>query len=231
MKTPRESIKKSAPQPAPTCPAPRTSDTSGGRATSRDAWLQTYGGLYETNGYSEPPWAIYEQFLRVVDRPGPILELGCGNGLLLRFLCDLSGHTLRPFGVDIKEARIREAREAVFPGREACFVQADLRGGVYHPGPFTTLLVNPLYADQGYYEQIDGKIPKLYLDGSMRALVMRCWESVAPSGRLILWCYDGHVVEIAPQLEDFRAMLAATKLAFREIESGPVNFWLCDRPA
>ena len=135
---------------------------------SRETWLQTYGSLYRTNGYSSPPWAIYDRFLGVVDRPGPILELGCGNGLLLRFLYDLSGQALRPFGVDIREARIREAKATVFPEREACFVPGDLRDGVHHTGLFTTLIVNPLYADQGYYEQIDGKIQKLYLDGSIR---------------------------------------------------------------
>jgi SAM-dependent methyltransferase len=197
---------------------------------SREMWLETYGQLYETNGYSAPPWAIYDQFLGVVDRPGPVLELGCGNGLLLRFLCDLSGLPLQAFGVDIKESRIREAKTTVFPEREACFVQGDLRDGVHHAGHFATLLVNPLYADRGYYEQIDGKIPKLHLDGTIRALVLRCWQSVAPGGRLVLWCYDGHVVEIAAQLDEFRATLAATGLTFREIESGPVSFWLADRP-
>lgn len=196
---------------------------------SREAWLKKYGELYRTNGYSSPRWDIYEQFLGVIDRPGPILELGCGNGLLLRFLCDLSGYSLQAFGVDIKRPSIHEAKTVVFPEREACFLQGDLRHGVYHRGPFATLMVNPLYADQGYYEQVDGKIPRLYLNGSIQALVTRCWQSVAPGGRLVLWCYDGHVSEIAAQLDDFRATLGATGLMFREIESGPVSFWLSDR--
>jgi tRNA1(Val) A37 N6-methylase TrmN6 len=195
----------------------------------RQKWLETYGSLYRTNGYSDPPWAIYDQFLGAVDRPGPILELGCGNGLLLRFLCDLSAYALLPFGVDIKEPSIREARTIVFPERAACFIQGDLRKGVHHTGSFATLIANPLYADQGYYEQVDGKIPKLYLDGSIPTLVKTCWQSVAPGGRLVLWCYDGHVAEIASQLEEFRAALASTGLAFQERESGPVTFWLSDR--
>src|SRR5262249_52773938 len=127
------------------------SDTKGFNMV-RETWLQTYGSLHGTNGYSTPRWDIYDQFLGVVDRPGQILELGCGNGLLLRFLCDLSGHLLQPFGVDIKEPSIHEAKTIVFPEREACFVQGDLRDGVHHNGPFATLIVNPLYADQGYSE-------------------------------------------------------------------------------
>jgi SAM-dependent methyltransferase len=149
----------------------------------------------------------------------------------LRFLCDLSGYSLQAFGVDTKEPSIREAKTLVFPEREARFIQGDLREGVPHPGSFATLLVNPLYADQGYYEQVDGKIQKLYLDGSIRRVVLKCWQSVAPGGRLVLWCYDGHVAEIAAQLDDFRASLAATGFMFREVESGPVSFWLSDRPA
>lgn len=196
---------------------------------SRASWLEKYGSLHRTNGYSFPPWDIYDQFLRVVDRPGPILELGCGNGLLLRFLFDLSGQPLQPFGVDIKEPSIREAKAVVFPERAASFIQGDLREGLHHAGSFQTLMANPLYADRGYYEQVDGRIPRLYLDGSIPLLVGRCWRAVGPGGRLVLWCYDGHVAEIAPQLEEFRATLAATGLAFREFESGPVSFWLSDR--
>lgn len=197
----------------------------------RDMWLQRYGTLYRTNGYSMPRWDIYDQFLTVVDRPGPILELGCGNGLLLRFLNDLSGHALEAFGVDIKATSIAEAKAVVFPEREVNFIQGDLRKGVHHLGPFTVLIANPLYADQGYYEQVGGKIPQLYLDGSIHRFVMRCWDAVALGGRLVLWCYDGHISEIAPQLDQFRAVLAGTGLTFQEVESGPVTFWLADRSA
>lgn len=199
--------------------------------TVKESWIQNYKGLYQTNGYSFPPWTIYDQFLAVVDRPGRILELGCGNGLLLRFLCDLSGLTLQPFGVDNKEARIHQAKTVIFAERPSSFVTGDLREGVYHRGSFAVLMVNPLYADQGYYEQVEGKIPRLHLDGSIESLVTRCWQSVARGGRLVLWCYDGHVAEIAAQLDDFRAALAKTGLTFQERESGPVTFWLVDRPS
>jgi SAM-dependent methyltransferase len=197
----------------------------------REEWFRAYGGSFTTNGYAKPPWKIYEQFLKVVDRPGPILELGCGNGLLLRFLCDLSGHRLQPFGADINADAIRQARTAMFPDRAGCFVHADLRDGIPFPGPFATVLANPIYADQGYYEQVAGKIPKLYLDGSVESFVGKCWNAVMPGGRLVLWCYDGHVAEIAPHQAEFRSALAATGVVFREMESGPVSFWLAERPS
>src|SRR4051794_33613710 len=108
----------------------------------REEWFRTYGNSFTTNGYARPPWKIYEQFLKVVDRPGPILELGCGNGLLLRFLCDLSGHQLQPYGADINADAVREARAATFPDRADCFAHADLRDGIPFPGPFATVLAN-----------------------------------------------------------------------------------------
>ena len=194
----------------------------------KTAWFEEHSGHFATNGYSFPPWAIYEQFLAVVDGPGPILELGCGNGLLLRFLHDLSGHRLEPFGADINADAIREAKAVIFPERADCFVHADLREGIPHPGPFRTVIANPLHADRGYAEQVDGKIPKLHLDGSLQAYIAACWRVVAPGGRLALWCYDGHIAEIAPQHAELNAAIAGTGVRVREFASGPVNFWLSE---
>ena len=192
----------------------------------RGDWLETYGRLHTTNGYARPPWAIYDQFLKVVDAPGPILELACGNGLLLRFLSDLSGLRLEPSGVDINAAAIAEAKAVVFPDRPSCFVHADLRDGIPYRDEFATILANPLYADRGYYEQVGGKIQRLYLDGAIEALILQCWGRVAPGGKLILWCYDGHVAEIATHKDAFLAALTSTGIAFREVDSGPVRFWI-----
>jgi SAM-dependent methyltransferase len=195
----------------------------------KEAWFRAYDAYYSTNGYENPPWKIYEQFLKVVQGPGTILELGCGNGLLLRYLCDLSGHELQPFGVDINAAAVHQARTAIFPNRPDCFIHADLREGMPFPGTFAAILTNPLNADQGYYEQVDGKIRKLHLDGSIEKFIRRCWQSVSPGGQLVLWCYDGHIVEIASCRAQFDAVLAGVGIAFREMESGPVNFWVSER--
>ena len=65
----------------------------------REDWLRVYGGTARHERIREAPLGDYDQFLKVVDTPGPILELACGNGLLLRYLHDLSGlgaRTVRP---------------------------------------------------------------------------------------------------------------------------------------
>ena len=195
----------------------------------REDWLRVYGSLHTTNGYAKPPWMIYDQFLEVVDTPGPILELACGNGLLLRYLFDLSGLALEPFGLDINRDAIAEARAIVFPDHDARFVHADLREGIPFAQEFTTILANPLYADQGYYEQVEGKIQKLYLNGTIESFTLNCWRSVAPEGKLILWCYDGHVAEIADDYDAFISAMRSTGIPFHEFESGPVRFWISGR--
>jgi SAM-dependent methyltransferase len=191
--------------------------------------MPLYGGLHTTNGYAKPPWPIYDQFLKVVDTPGPVLELACGNGLLLRFLFDLCGLALEPYGLDINRDAITEAKRVVFPEREDCFVHADLRDGIPFRREFATILTNPLNADQGYYEQVGGRIQRLHDAVAVERYVARCWRSVAPGGRLILWCYDGHVKEIARDYEAFLSAIMATSIEFRAAESGPVVYWISDR--
>jgi SAM-dependent methyltransferase len=190
-----------------------------------DEFHRRHGESFRTNGYAKPPWHIYDQFVRAVHQPGAILEVSCGNGLLLRYVTELSGLPLEPYGLDINRDAIREARERTFPERAECFVHADLREGLPFARTFATILANPLYADPGYYEQVDGKIPRLHFDGSMERLIHTCWDALAPGGQLLLWCYDGHFAEIAPQIDDFRQMLNELNLGLTERPSGPVVFW------
>ena len=144
-------------------------------------------------------------------------------------MLDLSGLPLEPFGLDINRAAIAEAKAIVFPDRAACFVHADLREGIPFPPEFATVVANPLYADPGYYEQVNGKIRKLHLDGAVESLISSCWRALAPGGKLILWCYDGHVTEIARDYDALMAVMTSTRINLRELDSGPIRFWLSDR--
>lgn len=72
-------------------------------------------------------WRDSRQFLaRLFDRGGSVLDLGCGNGFLLRCLQEWSGRRLVPYGVDRDESFIREAR-AQFPGQQDHFLTFDVR--------------------------------------------------------------------------------------------------------
>ena len=44
------------------------------------------------------------------------------------------------------------------------------------------ILANPLYADHGYYEQVNGKITRLHADGSIATSPVLAEESIAIRG-------------------------------------------------
>lgn len=191
----------------------------------RSAWVDKYGRYFGTNGYLKPPWRIYDVFLGAIRRPGSIVEFGCGNGLLLRYVADLADFELSAYGFDLREFAIREAQQKVFPERANCFTVADMRQTLPFNQGFDYVLVNPLYADPGYSEQVGGKIVRLHFDGQMKALVERAWETVNAGGQLILWCYDGHVAEVGPQLAEFRRLIDSIGVGFTERGTTPVVLW------
>jgi SAM-dependent methyltransferase len=195
----------------------------------KEKWIRQFADSYWTNGYTKAPWDIYDQFLTTIVIPGTILELACGNGLLLRYVSDLANIPLEPYGIDINPRAILEAKTVIFPERADSFAHADLRDGVFFQRRFDTILANPLYADPGYTEQVNGKIPRLHFTGGMRSLIVAAWAAVAAGGQLILWCYDGHFAEISPQLEEFRELLRSTGIGLAERVSGPVVFWASSR--
>jgi tRNA1(Val) A37 N6-methylase TrmN6 len=172
---------------------------------------------------------VYTSFLEVIDRSGKILELGCGNGLLLKFLVERSGRTLKPYGIEADARRVEEARRSIFPQWPGSVREGDLKTCAYRGGPFDLIIANPLYANPGYDEQVGGKIRRLDPDGSIDAFVKRCHERLGRRGRLVLFCYAGQLKEIEP----FREILdrGLSSIPFRTIPSknGAVTFFVADR--
>ena len=194
-------------------------------ATPED-WFTARAPLFSQNGYRALPRSIYQAFLQVVDRPGSILELGCGNGLLLRFLHDHSPHALDCCGIDINPEAIRTAHTQVFPQRTHAFVVGDVRTCELPPGQHTLLLANPLYADPGYYEQQSGQIQRLYGDGFIARYLQRCRDALAKGGRLILFSYAEQLRQIAPFRPVFDRELAALSPQIVTPPSAEVTFFL-----
>jgi len=65
------------------------------------------------NGFLEDPADVYDDFVPVVDRSGPVLDIGCGNGHLLRHLMDNCKNEIVPYGIDFRSAAIAEANRIV----------------------------------------------------------------------------------------------------------------------
>lgn len=64
-------------------------------------------------------------YLKLIEKPGKILDLGCANGFLLDFIIKSKKFNLIPFGVDLNEDLIKIAKE-LFPKYSANFVTQDI---------------------------------------------------------------------------------------------------------
>jgi len=78
-------------------------------------WLENHRNFFspEMNGYSNVPIGPYLSTLPLIDGNGKIIDSGCGNGMLLKFLIEFSGHSLIPFGIDLNEKAIAQASKEI----------------------------------------------------------------------------------------------------------------------
>ena len=68
------------------------------------------GSSFNNEPYSN--WETNRIFIsKAIDKPGTILDVGCGNGFLLKCLEEWSGYSLTPYGIDVDAAFIRQAKE------------------------------------------------------------------------------------------------------------------------
>ncbi|WP_297069724.1 bifunctional 2-polyprenyl-6-hydroxyphenol methylase/3-demethylubiquinol 3-O-methyltransferase UbiG [Thermococcus sp.] len=79
------------------------------------------------SGFREYPQEIYDFFLSFIDHPGKVIDLGCGNGLLLRHLVENSRYELIPYGVDFIEESIEQAKREILPEFATNFTVANVR--------------------------------------------------------------------------------------------------------
>jgi len=99
--------------------------------------------IYRPNGFAEYPDEIYDLFLSLIDHGGKVLDLGCGNGLMLRHLVQNSEFEPEPHGVDFIEESIRQAREVVLPQFADNFSVANIVDVELEPSSFDFIFFDP----------------------------------------------------------------------------------------
>ncbi len=82
--------------------------------------------LLRPNGFDTYPAEIYNLFLSLIHHGGKVIDLGCGNGLMLRHLVTRSPYRLEPYGVDFLEESIEQARRLVLPEYADNFTVANI---------------------------------------------------------------------------------------------------------
>jgi trans-aconitate methyltransferase len=109
-------------------------------------WLENHKEYFSVgkNGYSGPPYRYYACLLPMIDRAGKLMDLGCGNGMLLKCALELSGHFIIPYGIDSEKECIKEAK-TVLPSYSENLHVGDIRDYDFYEGPFDMLLTNPFH--------------------------------------------------------------------------------------
>lgn len=76
---------------------------------------------YERCGFNKYPHQEYNTIVKAIEKINipkdilKIIDIGCGNGLLLRHICMYSNKKVIPYGIDFLSASIKEARQKIHP--------------------------------------------------------------------------------------------------------------------
>ena len=127
------------------------------------------------NGYKDAESAIgpYLSTLPLIDRGVKIADLGCGNGMLLKFIVTFSGHNLVPWGNDVNDEAIDEAKRTVLPDYATNFSIGDIDDTNYIGEPFDLIIANPFHART---------TPRVFTE--------KCMGKLTPAGKLIYRVHD-----------------------------------------
>ncbi len=132
-------------------------------------WLKENKRFFsaEMNGHNSVPFNSYLFALPLIDRPGKVIDLGCGNGMFLKFLTLFSGHRLEPFGVDSNYSAVEEAKERVLPAHKKNFCFGDVNEYDFSRGPFDIIIADPFYAKGRFSEFKKACLDNLSSDGRL----------------------------------------------------------------
>ena len=170
---------------------------------SPEKWLVERKNYFsmDMNGYDKPPSYSYMPTLHHINRNGKIMDLGCGNGMLLKFLIKFSGKQLEPFGIDHNEECIYQAVSEVLPEYAQNFRICDIINYYFLENSFDIIIANPFHT---------------YTKYSIAEFTKQCIESLNYSGRLIYRIHDDVLeninIETIEDIEDFSRFIKNSEM-------------------
>ncbi|MGD2248012.1 MAG: class I SAM-dependent methyltransferase [Candidatus Methanofastidiosia archaeon] len=112
----------------------------------------------------EYPKEIYDVFLRVITKDGKILDLGCGNGLLLKHIMENSGCHMVPYGVDFIKESIHQAKTIIHPENAENFHSVNIVEFTFPDAPYDYILFDPFDIHESDLRNIINKAIKALSD-------------------------------------------------------------------
>ncbi|MGB9760573.1 MAG: class I SAM-dependent methyltransferase [Fervidicoccus fontis] len=138
-------------------------------------WRNNDGSdVLRPNGFDVYPDEIYDLFLKLVDHDGRVIDLGCGNGLMLRHLVTKSRFRLVPYGVDFIEESIKQAKEVILPQYAENF----------KVGNIADIDLSPNFFDFIFFDPYD-----VHQDDSQH-MINKILQACKPGGKIIFYTYE-----------------------------------------
>jgi len=136
---------------------------------NQEEWFENNKDKFslDLNGYLVLPMEAYDSTLPFIHKNGKVIDLGCGNGMLLKFLMEFSGHELTPYGIDNKEALIAKAKEELLDFKDN-FKVDDVKTHNFSNSTFDIIITNPFYTRP-----------------NMKEFTKKCIEHLNTGGRII----------------------------------------------
>jgi 2-polyprenyl-3-methyl-5-hydroxy-6-metoxy-1,4-benzoquinol methylase len=143
--------------------------------------------IFRPNGFNEYPEEVYNLFLSLIDHDGRVIDLGCGNGLMLRHLVTRSKHELVPYGIDFIEESIKQAKEVILPQYAENFEVGNIVDTDFDIGFFDFIFFDP------YNVHSD----------DMQGMIDRLLKACKPGGKIVFYTYRD-VLRVLRLLRFFR---------------------------
>jgi SAM-dependent methyltransferase len=111
---------------------------------SKEYWKNSDGtDLIRPNGFKKYPIFVYTALCQQVDKDGKILDLGCGNGLMLKHLMQYSGYKLIPYGIEFLKDSVKQAKETIHSQYKNNFLVGNIINYPFDKGPFNFIFLSP----------------------------------------------------------------------------------------
>ncbi|MBO3799228.1 MAG: class I SAM-dependent methyltransferase [Candidatus Brockarchaeota archaeon] len=137
--------------------------------------------VYRPNGFSEYPCEIYNVFLNLIDHDGNVIDLGCGNGLMLCHLVTRSNYKLTPYGVDFIEESIEQAKKVILPKYAENFTVANI----------VDIDLGFNFFDFIFFDPYD-----VHPD-DLRSMINKLLKACKPGGKIVFYTYPDVLVGLS----------------------------------